>query len=225
MSEEAGKFPPRALLLITTECPHCDSLLASATTLVKDGSIGILEVINVQLHPERASELQVRSVPWMRIGPFGLEGNRSLGELRKWCDKAANAQGMTEYFNELLMTGKLHEVENLIEDDERHIEVIAELAADPKTNIHVRVGIAALLESLQGSGVAHNIVHELGAILQATDARLRSDAAHFLALTESAEAIPYLEQCLRDEVPQVREIAAEALAELQAKLLGKRRQV
>ncbi len=225
MSQEESKLPPRALLFISKDCSHCDAMLTTMSTLVKHGEIGRLEVVNVSVHPDRATELHVRTVPWVRIGPFSLEGKRSLKELRSWCVKAASTQGMADYFHELLMTGKLQEVESLIDDDNRLIEVVAELAADSKTNVHVRVGIAALLEGLQGTGISHNIVHELGNILTATDARLRSDAAHYLALTESAEAIPYLEQCLNDEVAQVREIATEALNELQDKLLVKRRQV
>ena len=225
MSQEESHIPPRALLLISSDCPHCESMLNHIAKLVKQGDIGRLEIVNVSIHPERATELQVRTVPWVRIGPFSLEGNRSLKELRNWCDKAANARGMSDYFHELIMTGKLHEVELLIENDNRLIEVIAELAADNKTNIHVRVGIAAILEGLQGTGISHNIVHELGAILSSPDARLRSDAAHYLALTESAEAIPYLEQCLQDNINQVRDIATEALDDLQDKLLVKRQRL
>ena len=55
---------PDALLLIASGCPHCPTVLTGLTELVKHGLIGRLEVVNVGIHPERASALKARTVPW-----------------------------------------------------------------------------------------------------------------------------------------------------------------
>ena len=42
---------PDALLLISTHCPHCPAMLASLADLVKQGTIGRLEAVNLEQHP------------------------------------------------------------------------------------------------------------------------------------------------------------------------------
>lgn len=213
----------KALLLISSRCPHCETMLTHVGQLVKAGDIAHLEVINITEMPEKALAMEVRSVPWLRIGAYELEGLRPLAELRQWCEKALNNEGMADYLQDLLRNGRLELVEDKVHDDPELMQMIARLIGNPDTELQVRVGIGALLEGLQGTGIAHNIVHELGALTEHADAKLRADATHFLALTESAEAIPYLEQCLQDSDPQVQDIAQEGLDELHEKLMVNRR--
>ena len=47
----------------------------------------------------------------------------------------------------------------------------------------------------------------------ATDAQIRADACHTLGLARHATARSWLTACLQDDEPEVREIAAESLAE------------
>lgn len=210
---------PDILLLISSNCPHCETVLQHVVQLLKQGEAGRLNVENVTLHPELAEEYKVKTVPWMCIGPFELEGVRPLAELRQWCEKARDRRGMAEYFIEMLNTGKLPLVENLVRKNPHYLEDIVALVGNTATPMQVRIGIGALLEQLQGSGLAHNVVHDLGAVLSNKDGRIRCDAAHYLTLTESAEAIPYLEKCLDDDEQQVIDIACEGLEELQEKLM------
>ena len=68
---------PDALLLLAPGCPHCPAVLEGLSGLLKEGVIGRLEAVNAAIHPERAAELGVRTVPWARIGPFELEGEQT----------------------------------------------------------------------------------------------------------------------------------------------------
>jgi HEAT repeat protein len=72
-----------------------------------------------------------------------------------------------------------------------------------------------VLEELQGSGIAAVMVPELAALAKSGDALTRADACHFLSLIGGAEVVPHLRACLADEDSEVREIAADALAELE----------
>ena len=206
--------PPDALLLIAPGCPHCATNLTALTSLIKDGAIGRFEVINIAERPETARQLGVRSVPWTRIGPFVLDGARTPAELRDWAGKANDPVGMSAYFRELLGDGKLGQVNELIRTDPTQLMALLPLLEDPDTDVHIRVGIGAALEELNGSDQAGRLVNGLGGLSSHDDPRTRQDACHYLGLTRSPDARRYLEPRLEDPDPLVREIAAEALDEL-----------
>ncbi len=205
---------PDALLLMTSICPHCPAVLQGLSELVKAGRIGRLEVINIEARPEIAQTLGVRGVPWLRIGPFQFEGLLSPAELRYWAEHAGTPQGMADYFREQLKTGKLPKVAAMIEQDPARLDALLLLLADPQTDLHVRVGIGAVIEGLAGSATLAQRVDQLGALAQAKDAHIRGDACHYLALTRDPRAIPHLERLLNDPEPQVRELAADGLVAL-----------
>ena len=206
---------PDALLLIAPGCPHCPAMLEGLGGLVKEGVIGRLEVINIVAHPERAAELGVRGVPWARIGPFELEGVQTPGELRRWAEGADSLDGMADYFYEMLKSGRRARVENLARQEPARLRALARLMARPDTSMAVRLGIGAVLEELQGSGIAEVIIADLAALARSGDALTRADACHFLSLIGGDEVIPHLRACLDDEDREVRETAADALAELE----------
>jgi len=98
---------PAALLLMGTHCPYCPGVLKSLQALLASGDISELETRNIEENPEIARELGVRSVPWVRIGSFELEGLRSEKELRDWAIKAASDSGGSDWLNELLASGNI----------------------------------------------------------------------------------------------------------------------
>lgn len=205
---------PDALLLMTSSCPHCPAVLQGLGELVKTGRIGRLEVINIEVRPEVAQALGVRGVPWLRIGPFQLEGLHTPAELKQWAERAGTPESMADYFRESLTTGKLAKVTAAIDEDPSRLDALLRLLADPATDLHVRVGIGAVIEGLSGSAALAQRIDQLGALTQAKDAHIRGDACHYLALTRDPRAKPYLERLLNDPEPQVRELAADGLAAL-----------
>ena len=208
------KASPDALLLIAPGCPHCGTNLAALTDLIKTGVVGRLEIINIAERPEAAQQLGVRSVPWTRIGPFTLDGARGPTELRRWAERVNDPIGMAEYFGELLGDGKLGTVNELIHRAPALLMSLLPLLQDPDTGVHIRVGIGAALEELDGSSEAWRLVEGLGELSRDQDPRTRQDACHYLGLIRSPDARPFLEPRLEDPDPLVREIAAEALDEL-----------
>lgn len=211
---------PDALLLIAPGCPHCPALLQGLGDLVKEGVIGRLEAVNILVRPERAAELGVRTVPWLRIGPFELDGARTPGELRRWAEQAGSLDGMADYFFEMLKSGRRAKVEEMARQEPDRLQALVRLLQRTDSSMAVRLGIGAVLEELQGSGIAKVIIPQLGALARSGDALTRADACHFLALIGSPDAAPYLRACLDDEDKEVREIAAEALEELGGALPG-----
>jgi len=210
--ESDPKNAPDALLLIAPGCPHCGNVLEGLAQLVKAGQIGRLEVVNLAHHPEAGRG--VRSVPWLRLGEFELSGNRSLGELRQWAERAVQGSGLSLQLGELLGS---HELDKVIERMRQRPEEMSELvrlAADPETPMHQRIGVGAVLEEFDGSQALARLVGQLGSMADHPHPAIRADAAHYLGLTRNPEAIAALQQLRQDEDAAVREIAIESLAML-----------
>jgi hypothetical protein len=211
----AVSAPPAARLYIANGCPHCPTVLAGLSELVKNGRIGRLDVINISAHPEAAQAQGIRAVPWLRLGPFELTGLRSPAELAQWAERAQSPEGMAEYLRELLGEGSLAGVRATLEREPQLTGVaLIRLLGDADAELQVRLGVSAILEDLEGSATLAGLVDALGALTRHSDARIRLDAAHTLGLSHAPGARAYLEALQDDRDAEVREVAQESLAAL-----------
>ncbi len=206
---------PGALLFIATGCQHCPSVLQSLGELIKAGTLGQLEVVNIQQNPERAQEYGVRSVPWVKIGPFELVGMRSQGELKQWIERINDPSVMGEYFGELMTTGEMDKVRQLVEKTPELFSVLLELMADEKTSLSVRIGVGAIMEDFAGTKLLIKNIDALGKYTTHQNPRVRNDACHYLGLSKNSKAEKYIRPLLQDENAETREVAEEALEELE----------
>jgi hypothetical protein len=216
MSTSAPHPRPDALLLLGTHCPHCSTVLKGLSDLVKAGAIGKLEAVNIEQYPEVARSLGVRSVPWVRIGTFELEGLRSEKELQGWAEAVATEAGFAAYLDELLSTGKIDRAIRLVHGNRIVMSALLSLFSSPETRLNSRIGISAIMESLSGSELLQGNVSRLGELARHDDPRIRGDAAHYLGLSGSKEAVAYLEAMVNDADANVRMVATESLEQLGA---------
>lgn len=200
---------PDALLLMGRHCPYCPTVLKHLQALQTEGTIGKLETVVLEENPERAAELGVRSVPWVRIGPFELVGLRSLQELREWAQQSNSTAGMSRYLEELLNTGNIAACLSLIQKDPETLRALLSLFADPDTELNTRIGISAIMETLEGNGILLNVLDELVTLTGHSEPGIRADACHFLALTGDQKAKAAIRQLQDDPDPNVRELANE----------------
>ncbi len=207
--------PPDALLLMAPGCAHCPAVLEALARLLKDGVLGRLEAVNIAAHPEIAQEFGTRSVPWIRIGPFELGGAHSHEELARWASLAAKGEGMGAYYSLLLDSRRLDKVIELIRERPETLHELIALLSEEDTPLVVRVGIGAVLEALQDSGLLAQIVPDLQALTRSPQPHTRADACHYLGLTGDPRALPTVQALLDDERPEVRVIARETLETLQ----------
>ena len=206
---------PEALLLLASSCPHCPAVLQILGDLVKAGKLGRLDVVNVGVHPEVAAALGVRSVPWMRIGAFDLAGLRGREELEEWVRRASAEEGMADYFHILLNDGELAKVRGTVEAQPDLLAALLPIVANPDASMNVRIGASVIFEGQAGSAALRALVPQLAELAGHDDTRVRADACFYLGLSRAAAARPALEACLVDADAEVREIAAEALSELE----------
>jgi hypothetical protein len=207
---------PDALLLISTHCPHCPAVLSALADLLKQGTLGRLEAVNLEQRPEVGQTLGVRSVPWLRIGRIELAGVHSKAELAEWAAKADSEAGMADWFHLLLKEGQLPKVQALIEADPTLLAAVLPIVGNVEASLNVRLGAGVLLEIFAGSAPLRALLPRLGELSQHDDARVRADACHYLGLTGDAAARPWLDARLADADADVREIAAESLQAISA---------
>jgi thiol-disulfide isomerase/thioredoxin len=206
---------PDALLLIAPGCPHCAAVLESLSTLVKQSEVGALEVVNVAVYPERAQDLGARSVPWLRIGDFELEGLHSLDELEQWAARAGSREGVVAYLQEQLAANRLARLEAMLAQRPDWLAGLVDLLADSRIDLKVRLGADALLEAVAEPEALRALQPQLEAMAADPEPRVRVDAAHYLAMTGSTSAARLLKTMLEDPDQSVREQAAEALEALE----------
>lgn len=203
--------PPDVQLLLSSHCPHCPAMLQVLSDLVKQGIVGRLEVVNLEVRPELAHELGARSVPWARIGMFELSGLRGREELLDWIERVGRPDGMAEYFHALLRDGHLSQVLETVKRHPDALSALLPIVANPEASINVRIGAGVAFEEFAGQPPMLDLTERFGQLCGHEDARVRADACHYLSLTRSRAARPYLERCRQDDDDVVREIAMESL--------------
>jgi hypothetical protein len=215
MPKAASKSPPDAVLFVSSHCPHCPTVLQAMAELVKAGRIRQLRVFNIEHAGDEAARRGIRAVPWIRIGPFELTGLHGEGELTKWAERAASAEGHGEYLVEMIGNRQLQEAAGLVRREPVLQQALVELLGNPATELSIRIGASALVEELAGSDTLRALLPSLMALGRHEDARIRGDAAHYLGLSGDRAAIDALRHLLQDQDAEVREIAAESLAAIE----------
>lgn len=203
-------------LAIAPGCPHCPGLLQVMNELVKRGDIGSLQVVNIATVTDFAEQHHIRSVPWLKIGPFILTGVQSQAEIKQWLARAQSEHSIRDYIADKLTDGELDNVTAMVQQSPDALLQFLPLISDEQTNINVRLGMGAILEELAGNEILLVMQNGLQDLLGHSQARVRGDAAHFLSLLKNPAVINVLNVLQNDPDPEVREIASETITELQA---------
>ncbi len=208
--------PPDAMLFIVPGCAHCPAVMQALSELVKQGLVGRLTVVNVAEYPKLAAEYGVRAAPWLRLGPFTFTGAHNLAELRVWAERAGREEGAAHYVEHLLKQGGYKQAAAFIAEDTHRLKPLLAIIADTEAGIDVRLGVSALLEAYTNTPELQKLVPQLAELTRHADHRVRADACHLLGLTGSVAARAHVAACLNDAHEEVREIAEEALEELES---------
>ena len=206
---------PDIRLFIATGCPHCAQVLQTLSELLKAGEIVHLRISNISKDIALAEKYQVRSVPWLAIGPFELTGDISKQEIRQWLGRVHSDKGMQAYLLQLFAEGELDKVIALVNKAPDILQDFTRLLADPDTPIIARIGISAVLEELQGNPELKLMIPHLIPLTESDNPTLRNDASYFLGLTHHPEALPTLEKLRNEANKDIRETVLEAIEMIQ----------
>ena len=202
---------PDVLFLLATGCHHCPVVLERLTQLLKEGRIGRLESVNIMNRSDIARELNVRSVPWSRIGKFELDGALTPKEVDEWVTRASTGEGISDYFSESLEAQRPDKVISWLERNPENLNQMLGLLEDESTPMASRIGVGVVMEQLEGDPRLEQALDTMILLSRSEHANIRADAAHFLGLTHSPKARSTLTNLLKDNHPDVREIAADSL--------------
>lgn len=205
---------PSALLLIATGCSHCPSVLQSLSELIKEGKLSSLEVVNIVEAPERAQALNVRSVPWVKLGEYELVGLKTKAELEQWIEKSSNPEDMAAYFEELMTSGEISKVQQIVEDKPQQMHTLFDIMANNQSSLSARIGVGAIIEQLASSEILISYIDELGKYITDKNPRIRNDACYYLGLSQHSDAKKFITPLLNDDDKDVRDTAKEALEEI-----------
>ncbi|HIO91814.1 MAG TPA: hypothetical protein EYG68_03090 [Leucothrix mucor] len=215
MTAETDQTTIEALLIISSSCPHCPSVLNHMTSLIKSGDIAQLSIINIEQQPIAAQKYDVRSVPWIKIGNQKLQGLQTLETLKQKVIWAKQEQTLAADFDFLLSDGQVNKVTEQIQQNPKGISAILELLGDDGTVLSTRIGIGVVMEDLAASDLLKSIIPQLSTLTKHKNNLIRSDACHYLGLSNDPTIRPILETCLKDENADVREIAQDGLDALE----------
>ena len=209
---------PEVMLLIATGCAHCPTVMTHLSTLVKEGSISKLEIINIQQSPEIAETYNVRSVPWMKLDDYTLTGTQSLEELRQWIQISKSEDGLQHYIEQQLTNGELEKIITEIKQYPAWLKTIIDLLESDDTAMQVRLGIDTLIEHMAstdaGTDMLQSQIDKLGKLSQNIHPSRQADIIYYLGLSKSQKAIPYIEKFLQHSNPDIIEISHDALEEI-----------
>lgn len=202
---------PDAELLIATGCSHCPIVLAALADMIKAGQLASLSVSNISVAPDAATQRNVRSVPWIRIGPFELTGTYSRSELSAYAERANSESGRREYLLEALAEGQIDAVTAVARRHPEMLATLLTLTGDLDAPFVARIGANAVAED---PAVQGKLAEHAGLLLQLAandNAQVRADAAHLLGLAGTASCRQRLRALLEDPDDEVRQIARESL--------------
>jgi HEAT repeat protein len=115
---------------------------------------------------------------------------------------------------EYMGNGFLENIISMLKQDSSLYRFIPDLLGDD--NLRVRLGATALVEELvaEHQKQLSTAVPGIVGLLTHENPTIRGDAASVLGVIRDASAIDALRKCLHDDHPGVREIARDALAEM-----------
>lgn len=205
---------PSALLFIASGCQHCPAMLKNLSELVEQGKIASLEIVNISVSPARAEQLNIRTVPWLKLEDIELTGLKSQSELLDWINRANTIEGQSAYFEELITSGRISKVQQIVEKKPGLMPALFSIMANKDSSLSARIGVSAVIEQLAGSAQLIENIDILAQYCQHETARVRNDAGYYLGLSRHLSAEEHLQALLEDENDEVREVAREALQDI-----------
>lgn len=190
-------------------CPQMERLFEE---LHEQGGIEELEVLDVTRHPELAQKYNIKSVPFYLVNGIAFNGLKTREEIVDLLQQD-DSQKWTSLIRAELEDGQLELINNYIQQHAAAREAMMELLADKDTELVVRIGLTAIIESLAEGDLLESLEERFIQLTQHNDERIALDALYYLSLLSSPSSLAALTKIARNGKPGLREDARELLAE------------
>jgi alkyl hydroperoxide reductase subunit AhpF len=209
--------PAELLVFVGASCPHCPGAARSANRIALATPLVTVSIVDVQAHEELARRFNVRAVPLTVLdGDLAVTGVVPPADLvDKILSREEDSHGK-EVLLSLVENGRFDEAADQMQTGPgaAHFVSIWESSATS-----LRIGLLIAVEQVLEANRAalDGIVADLLPILRDEDPTLRGDTADLLGRIGRRAATDALAALLEDPNPDVAEIAAEALEEIDAR--------
>lgn len=199
-------------LYVMPGCAVCPQMKRLFSELENEGKVANLEIKDVMQHPEEASELNIRSVPFYLINGVAHSGLKSRKEVLKLLQSDC-LENWQAKLRQQFQQGELDQASDELISHEDARQAAMRLLQDPKTDLVVRIGITAAIESTTDNPVWNELLPDLIKLAQHADARVAEDGLYYLSLLKSPQAHQELLRLSTDESYALSEIVQELLSE------------
>jgi len=199
-------------LFVMPGCSLCPQMERLFDEMHKSGAINELQVLDVTEHPELAQQHNIRSVPFYLINGVAFTGLKSKKEIDQLLSQNSE-QNWSVLIKQELGEGQLDTVEALIREKASAQEAMLMLLADAETELVVRIGLTAIIESLAEGSLLVPFEEKFIRLAEHEDERIAVDALYYLSLLDSPASMKTLTEIERSDKPVLREHARELLEE------------
>lgn len=190
-------------------CPHMEKIFHD---LHRNGAIHELQVVDVSQHPELAEQHNIRSVPFYLINGVAFNGLKTRQQIDHLLQQDST-QKWVILIEEELSAGQLETVEESMQQDADAREAMLQLLADSETELVVRIGLTAIIESLAEGSILKPYEQQFIELSQHEDERIALDALYYLSLLSTTSSLEALTEIANNGKQNLREDARELLAE------------
>jgi hypothetical protein len=203
----------RIRLFVMHGCQVCPQMERVFRTLLAQGDIAGLDVIDLGEEPQQAQKYAIRSVPYYLIGEVGFNGLKSAGEIKRLL-QLGESGGWQDRLSEDFRQGDLAQAERDIRQHPTAQRAMIALLESPQTELLVRIGLTAVIESLASEGALNVLEEAFIGLADSTDKRIATDALYYLQLQASAAAVKKLREVAQGDDSTLAAEARDLLDEL-----------
>jgi hypothetical protein len=203
-------------LFVMRGCSLCPQMERLFKNLHENGAISGLNVVDVTDHPELARQHNIRSVPFYLINGVAFSGLKSKTEIDQLLQQNSQ-QNWVSLIKQELSEGQLDAVEKIIRENHMAREAMMFLLADDKTELVVRIGLTAIIESIAEGQLLAPYETQFITMTKHEDERIAVDALYYLSLLNSPGAMIAVNEIAHSGKQVLREHARELLEETTSK--------
>ncbi len=205
-------MPNEVSLFVMQGCHVCPQMERLFQDMQKNGAISELAIIDVTEHPELAKQHDIRSVPFYLINGVAFSGLKTAQEITQLLQQN-QAQKWERLIKQELSDGQLQSVEDTIRSRKEARDAMMSLLRDDQTELVVRIGLTAIIESLAESSLLDPYESIFIEMAEHADERIAVDALYYLSLLNSPASLAALNAIARHGKIELREHARELIEE------------
>lgn len=199
-------------LFVMQGCSICPQMERLFHAMHKNGAISALEVIDVSQNPEVAQQYNIRSVPFYLINGVAFSGLKSQQEILNLLQQD-ELEKWRELLKQELSGGQLDAAEEAIMQNVPAREAMMALLGSRETELVVRIGLSAIIESLTEGTLLLPYEQEFIHLAGHEDERIAVDALYYLSLLATPRCLQTLIDISKTGRDGLRQHALELLHE------------